>query len=83
MPFNEDKCKVMQVGSANQEFGFHMRDFQLESTEVERDIGVCIDSLLEFRQHAAAAIAKATQMLAVIQHSFVLIDELTLCYSNH
>ena len=78
MPFNEDKCKVMHVGSANQELVFHMRDFQLESSEVERNLGIHIDSLLKFRQQAAAAIAKATQVLAVIWHSFVLTDELTL-----
>ena len=29
MPFNEDKCKVMHVGSANKAFSFHMKGDQL------------------------------------------------------
>lgn len=78
LPFNRDKCKVMHIGSANQEFEFYMRGIQLDSTEVERDLGVHIDPLLKFRQQAAAAVAKATQVLAVIRRSFALIDEMTL-----
>ena len=30
IPFNEDECNVMHVGSANQELGFHMSSFQLD-----------------------------------------------------
>lgn len=78
MPFNEDKCKVMHVGSANKAFSFHMKGDQLVSTQVERDLGVHVDSQLKFRQQAAAAIAKATQVLAVIRRSFTLINEDTL-----
>ena len=39
---------------------------------------MCIDALLKLRQQAAAAVAKATQILAVIRRSFVLINETTL-----
>ena len=44
--------------------------------EMERDLGVYIDSLLKFRQHTAAVIAKANRVLAVICCSFALINEL-------
>ena len=77
MPF-DGKCKVMHIRSANQAFSFHTNGNLLNSTQVERDLGVHIDSLLKFRQRAAAAIAKANRVLAVIRHSFALINEATL-----
>ena len=78
MSFNQGKCKVMHIGSANQEISFHMAGHQLQNTLVERDLGVRVDSILKFREQAAAAVAKANQVLAVIRRSFALIDERTL-----
>ena len=78
MSFNQDKCKVMHIGSKNPAVSFHMAGHQLQSTQVERDLGVRIDSILKFREQAAAAVAKANQVLAVIRRSFALIDETTL-----
>ena len=78
MPFNEDKCRIMHVGPRNQSFPMYLRGKLLAGSAVERDLGVHIDSLLKFRQQAAAAVAKANQMLAIIRRSFVLIDETTL-----
>ena len=78
MAFNEDKCKVMHIGAANRAAPLHMGCQQLQSTQVERDLGVKIDCVLKFRQQAAAAIAKANQVLAVIRRSFALLDETTL-----
>ena len=48
------------------------------STQVEKDLGVLFDSELKFRQQAACAVAKVTQMLAVIHHSLALMDDVTL-----
>ena len=45
---------------------------------MERDLGVHIDCDLKLRQHAAAVVAKATQVLAVIRRSFARIDQQTL-----
>ena len=78
LPFNEAKCKAMHIGRRNQNHQYVMRDTELSVTEVEKDLGVHIDSELKFRQHASAAVAKAVQMLAVIRRSFVLINECTL-----
>ena len=78
MPFNKGKCKVLHVGSGNSAFSFHMSGELLESSPVERDLGVQVDTLLKFREQAAAAIAKATRVLAVIRRSFAQIDEVTL-----
>ena len=37
-----------------------------------------VNRALKFREHAAAAVAKSTQVLAVIRRSFALIDDVTL-----
>ena len=78
MTFNQDKCKVMHFGPQNTNSTFYMEGHQLDSTQVERDLGVQIDSALKFRQQGAAAVAKANQVLGLIRRSFSLIDEVTL-----
>ena len=49
----------------------------MTATQVEKDLGIYIDADLKFRQQASV-VAKATQILSVIRHSFALIDESTL-----
>ena len=78
MTFNEDKCKVMHIGPRNCAYSYHMRGHHLDSTQVEKDLGIQIDHLLKFRQQAAAAVAKANRMLAIIRRSFATINEETL-----
>ena len=76
--FNAGKCKVLHVGRVNDRQTYAMGDSQLERTDAERDLGVQVDSTLKFREHAAAAVSKASQILAVIRRSFELIDTETL-----
>ena len=44
MRFNTDKCRVLHLGSRNQQHTYRLRNSLLESTEAERDLGVIIDS---------------------------------------
>lgn len=76
--FNETKCKVLHIGSANHGFQYAMGEHRLTETPVERDLGVQVDANLKFRQQAATAVATTTRVLAVIRRSFSLIDERTL-----
>ena len=78
LPFNEGKCKILHLGTSNPKLRYTMRGTYLEETESERDLGVIVDASLKFRRQAAAAVAKANQILAVIRRSFELIDEFTL-----
>jgi len=78
LPFNRDKCKVLHLGRRNVNHVYHMRDVQLIQTSVEKDLGVHVDCHLKFREQAAAAISKASRILAVIRRSFSVIDETTL-----
>ena len=78
LAFNEAKCKSLHFGRTNSMLPYTLNDTQLEQATVERDLGVLIDVDLKFRQHAAAAVAKASQILAVIKRSFSLLDRTTL-----
>ena len=40
MKFNTGKCKVMHIGTSNQEIQYTMGGIVLESTNTERDIGI-------------------------------------------
>ena len=78
MPFNQGKCTVLHIGRRNHHFTYMLGDTPLASTQLEKDLGINVDAELKFREHAASAVAKATQLLAVIRRSFALIDESTL-----
>ena len=75
LPFNERKCKVLHLGRNNEGHQYQMREANLDVVTVEKDPGICVDTDLKFREQASAAVAKANQMLAIICHSFALIDE--------
>ena len=76
--FNTGKCKVLHIGGANNSHAYSMGGSQLESTTTEHDLGVQIDDELKFREHAAMAVSKASQILAVIRRSFEHTDTETL-----
>ena len=78
LPFNEAKCSTLHFGRSNVRSVYSMRDVALEQVSVERDLGVLVDSELKFREQAASAVSKATQILAVIRRSIQLIDRTTL-----
>jgi hypothetical protein len=52
---NASKCKVLHAGSNNQRYSYHLTmngiKTDLVTTEVERDLGVYIDTLLSFDTH--------------------------------
>ena len=76
--FNAEKCRVMHIGRAGGSQTYSMGDSKLEQTTVERDLGIQVDRELKFRAHAASAVTKASQVLAVIRRSFELLDVETL-----
>ncbi len=46
-----------------------------EMTEEEKDIGVTIDSKLEFNRHINEKVNKANRIMAVIRRAFSSLDE--------
>ena len=78
LPFNAGKCKVMHMGSRNPAHEYRLNGTPIAVVDEERDLGIIIDSELKFHTQTAAAVSKASQLLAVIKRSFAHIDETTL-----
>ena len=78
LPFNTAKCTILHQGSRNERATYTIHDVALRQSEVEKDLGVHVDSLLKFREQAAAATSKANRILGLIKHSFAHIDARTL-----
>jgi hypothetical protein len=51
----------------------------LESVESEKDIGVTIDSKLNFEKHIQTQVNKANQIVGIIRRSFKYLDFKTFC----
>ena len=78
LTFNAAKCKVLHIGRLNRHHVYTLNGAVLEETEAKKDLGVYMDPNLKFRRQAAAAVSKASQVLAVIRRSFQLLDKSTM-----
>ncbi len=62
MPFNVDKCQVLQVGTRNKKFDYEMRGVKLKSVQCIKDLGVKIALNLKFSQQCVDASNKANNV---------------------
>ncbi len=69
MPFNVNKCHVLQVGTRNQKFDYEMNGTKIESVQCVKDLGVTSASGLKFSQQCKEAAGKANRMLDFINRS--------------
>ncbi|GAB0196208.1 mitochondrial enolase superfamily member 1 [Grus japonensis] len=72
MKFNKDKCKVLHLGKHNPGVQHRLGSTQLESSSVERDLGVLVDSKLNM---CAAATKQANRMLGCINKGITSRDK--------
>ena len=70
MPFNVNKCHILQIGTRNQKFEYEMNGVKLESVQCVKDLGVMIASSLKFSQQCKDAASKANRMLGFINRNF-------------
>ncbi len=71
MPFNVNKCQILQVGTRNQKFEYEMNGTKLESVQCVKHLGVTIiASSLKFSQQCKDAAGKANRMLGFINRKF-------------
>ena len=81
MLFNFEKCKVMEISKSNRAkkmfpFEYSMETnltnerHYLEQTEVEKDLGVHINSNLKFDSHCSFAAKKANSVLGMLRRTF-------------
>ena len=74
MKFNSDKCKVLQIGRNNPKYEYTIKDgsehVPLGSTYCEKDLGVHVDSMLNFNHHMSEIIKKARGVSAMLLRTF-------------
>ena len=87
MSLNIDKCQVLSISNSKSskvtyDYGFSTVNnnlTKLSHVSVIKDLGVFVDSDLNFSTHISDKISMAFKMLGVIRHSFINIDKKTFC----
>ena len=84
MLFNIQKCKVMHLGYNNNSNEYTMNQEVLESTDMEKDLGVTIHKSLKPAIHIGNCVKRANQMLGMIRRTFIYRDKeiLLLLYKS-
>ncbi|GAB0181466.1 mitochondrial enolase superfamily member 1 [Grus japonensis] len=75
MKFNKDKCKVLHMGKHNPGVQHRLGSTWLESSSVERDLGVLVDNKFNMSEQCAAVAKKANRMLGCINKGITSRDK--------
>ncbi len=78
LKFHPQKCHHMRLGKkSNIHNSYNLHGYSLESVQEEKDIGVLIDSDLEFEKHVCDKVNKANQIFGLLRRTFEYMDEQT------
>ncbi len=70
MPFNVNKCHILEVETKNLKYEYEMGGVKLESVHCVKDLDVTIASNLKFSQHCKEAACKTNRTLGFINGNF-------------
>jgi len=70
MPFNVNKCQLLQIGNRNNKFSYEINGQKLNSSSSVKDLGVTISHNLKFSQQCNEASSKANKILGFINRNF-------------
>ena len=75
MSFNLDKCVVMHLGCNNLQHLYHMNEYAMKTTELEKGIGVYMHSSLKPSAHIAESVKKANRALGILLRCLTFRDK--------
>ncbi|GAB0187969.1 mitochondrial enolase superfamily member 1 [Grus japonensis] len=83
MKFSKDKCKALDLAKYNPGAQYRLGSTWLESSSVERDLGVLVESTPDMSEQCAVAVKKANRMLGCINKGITSRDKevISLLYS--
>ncbi len=70
MPFNINKCQILQIVSLNRKMDFEMCGVKIKSVQSVKDFGVTVLSNLKFSHQCNEAVKKENRMLGSIKRNF-------------
>ena len=70
MKFNLSKCKVLHIGSNNDQVQYEMNGHILESVNKEKDLGVTISNDLKPGKHCSEVVKTANRLVGFIGRTF-------------
>ena len=78
--FHPDKCKVVRLGKNNEKYNYTIKGqngviHSVTESEGEKDLGILIDSKLNFQEHVNKKVKQANSILGIIKRSFKTLNK--------
>ncbi len=72
MPYNTNKCQILQVGSCYIKNDFEICGAKVESVHSVKDLGVTVAPRLNFSKQCNASVKKADRIMGLINSFFLI-----------